>query len=591
MWRLMILRPQTRQLSVTTTRLNKLITLERETYVHAEDEAKRLKFYRELIKSKLYACVVEHFETQTKQLKKLPFGLEEYIVALLGINANQKALKEIERNYKIYSRSGPVYPSNIKLIKFTSWIIIAVIIGSVISSLALGMDMIKISEKRDPVTSDVKFADIKGCDDAKQDLEDVVRFLKDPKSFNKLGGSLPKGVLLTGPPGTGKTLLAKAVAGEAGVTFFNASGSEFEEMYIGLGAKRIRELFQQIKNHGKCVLFIDEIDAIGGTRKMKDMQGTRMTLNQLLVEMDGFDSSKGVVVIGATNFPELLDLALLRPGRFDLQVFVPFPDLKGREEILNLYLKKIKVADDVKVDVLARGTPGCSGADLSHIVNTAAIEAVIRNQRKVSMQLLEFAKDKVLMGVERALSASNTKVRNITAYHEGGHAIVSVFTSASMPIHKATILPRGNSLGMVMRLPEGDQFNKSKEELLADLDVAMGGRVAESLVFGDENVTTGASSDIVQASKIARAMVTHYGMSEKLGPVQYSEKDISQLSQSTLTLIDQESQRLLSESYERVKQLLTKHRDDLDKLAKNLLIYETLSGEDIYELLGVSRVK
>jgi ATP-dependent metalloprotease len=389
----------------------------------------------------------------------------------------------------------------------------------------------------------------------------------------------------------GKTLLAKAVAGEAEVPFFYASGSEFEEMYVGLGAKRVRELFKAAREFGKCIVFIDEIDAIGGTRKMRDSQSMRMTLNQLLIELDGFSQNDDIIIIGATNFPELLDPALIRPGRFDKQVVVAYPDVKGRKDIIELYLKKVKSGNDVNAEVLARGTPGCSGADLANIVNIAAIESAIRRQKFVTMEMLEYAKDRVLMGAERKSSVLSPEVKKTTAFHEGGHAIVAVFTEGSMPIHKATIIPRGSSLGMVMRLPETDRLSQSKKELLADLDVAMGGRVAEEMIFGHDSITTGASSDIANATRIARAMVLQYGMSELVGPVQRSAQELSSVGPKTHAVIDSEVHRLIDESYQRVKQLLALRKPELEKLANSLLEHETLTGDEILQLLNVKKTK
>eukprot|EP00475_Leptophrys_vorax_P001658 TRINITY_DN10911_c0_g2_i2.p1 TRINITY_DN10911_c0_g2~~TRINITY_DN10911_c0_g2_i2.p1 ORF type:complete len:361 (-),score=87.72 TRINITY_DN10911_c0_g2_i2:500-1582(-) len=356
-------------------------------------------------------------------------------------------------------------------------------------------------------------------------------------------------------------------------------------MYVGLGAKRVRELFKAARDSGKCIVFIDEIDAIGGTRKMRDTQTMRMTLNQLLIELDGFSQSDDIIIIGATNFPELLDPALIRPGRFDKHVVVAYPDVKGRKDILELYLEKVKTAPDVIVEKIARGTPGCSGADLENIVNIAAIESAIRNKKFVTMEMLEYAKDRVLMGAERKSSVLSLEVKRTTAYHEGGHAIVAIFTEGSMPIHKATIIPRGSTLGMVMRLPETDRFSQSKRELLADLDVAMGGRVAEEMIFGQDAVTTGASSDIAKATQIARAMVLHYGMSDVVGPVQRSAQDLQAAGPKTHAVIDSEVHRLIDESYNRVKKLLQEKKPELEKLAKALLDHETLTGDDILELL------
>lgn len=372
--------------------------------------------------------------------------------------------------------------------------------------------------KQDSTGKAVTFSDVQGCDEAKEELEEIVAFLKNPERFNKLGAHLPKGVLLVGPPGTGKTLLARAVAGEANVPFIYASGAEFDELFVGMGSLRIRQMFENAKEQAPAIIFIDEIDAIGSKRNPRDPQHARMSLNQLLVELDGFTEAKGVIVIGATNFPETLDKALLRPGRFDRHVYVPLPDVRGRMQILNLYLKDVPTDEQSKVDVsvLARGTPGFSGADLSKMVNQAKILASKQGHSSISMSILEAAKDEMLMGQERRSAVIEEKIRRLTAYHEGGHAIIALWTPYALPIHKATIMPRGQSLGLVSQLPDGDQLSLSKAELLSNLDVSMGGRMAEELIFGSENVTTGASSDFSNATKVARAMVSKYGMSEKV---------------------------------------------------------------------------
>ncbi|RHY78788.1 hypothetical protein DYB26_003760, partial [Aphanomyces astaci] len=372
------------------------------------------------------------------------------------------------------------------------------------------------------IGSDKKFADVKGVDEAKDELDEIVQYLRDPDKFTRLGGNLPKGVLLMGPPGTGKTLLARAIAGEAGVPFFYSSGAEFEEMYVGVGARRVRDLFDAAKKKAPCIVFIDEIDAIGGTRHLKEQSALKMTLNQLLVEMDGFDQNKGIIVIGATNFPESLDNALTRPGRFDRSVSlstvqtlshilcrhvtVPLPDIAGRKDILELYTSKIPLGNDVNLDILARATPGMSGAELSNLVNEATLRSSLLNQTVVDMSAFEFAKDKLLMGAERKSAIISPESARLTAYHEGGHALVAINTPGAHPVYKATIMPRGQALGMVSQLPEGDQTSITRKQLLARLDVCMGGRVAEEMIFGKDEVTGGASSDIMQATQLARQM-------------------------------------------------------------------------------------
>eukprot|EP00189_Rhodosorus_marinus_P009554 CAMPEP_0184741914 /NCGR_PEP_ID=MMETSP0315-20130426/4911_1 /TAXON_ID=101924 /ORGANISM="Rhodosorus marinus, Strain UTEX LB 2760" /LENGTH=729 /DNA_ID=CAMNT_0027212471 /DNA_START=255 /DNA_END=2444 /DNA_ORIENTATION=- len=424
------------------------------------------------------------------------------------------------------------------------------------------------------------FEDVKGCDEAKAELEEIVQYLKSPQTFTRLGGKLPKGVLLVGPPGTGKTLLARAIAGEAGVPFFYASGSEFEEMFVGVGARRVRELFTGAKKRSPCIIFIDEIDAIGGTRNPKDQQYMKMTLNQLLVELDGFNPSNGIIVIGATNFPESLDKALVRPGRFDRHVVVPNPDVEGRRQILELHTKDIPLSTDVDLSIIARGSPGFSGAELANLANTAALRAALEGAQKVAMEHLEFAKDKILMGAERKSAVISEATRKLTAYHEGGHALMAIHTNGALPVHKATIVPRGVSLGMVSQLPEKDMTSMTRTQMLARVDVCMGGRAAEELIFGADNITSGAESDFDQATKLAEAMVTRYGMSERLGQVVYDRSE-ENLSGETKATIDSEVKRLLDESYARATALLKNHEKELHNLASALLAEETLNGEEV----------
>lgn len=437
----------------------------------------------------------------------------------------------------------------------------------------------------DPVQmKNVTFEHVKGVEEAKNELQDVVEFLKNPQKFTALGGKLPKGVLLVGPPGTGKTLLARAVAGEADVPFYYASGSEFDEMFVGVGASRIRNLFREAKANAPCVIFIDELDSVGGKRIESPMHPySRQTINQLLAEMDGFKPNEGVIIIGATNFPEALDNALIRPGRFDMQVTVPKPDVKGRTEILNWYLKKIKVDPAIEANVIARGTVGFSGADLENLVNQAALKAAVDGKDMVSMKELEFAKDKILMGPERRSAEIDDKNKLITAYHESGHAIVAYYTKDAMPINKATIMPRGPSLGHVSMLPENDRWSETRSQLLAQMDVSMGGRVAEEIIFGHENITTGASSDFDSATRIAKMMVTRYGMCEKLGVMTYS--DLTAQSPETQAAVEQEVRVLLKDSYERAKALLKSHAKEHKNLADALLMYETLDAKEIQLVL------
>ncbi len=457
-----------------------------------------------------------------------------------------------------------------------------------------------LTENKNKVT----FNDVAGIDEAKEELVEIVEFLKDPRKFQKLGGRIPKGALLIGPPGTGKTLLARAVAGEAGVPFFTISGSDFVEMFVGVGASRVRDMFEQGRRNAPCIIFIDEIDAVGRSRGAGLGGGNderEQTLNQILVEMDGFDTQEGIILVAATNRPDVLDPALLRPGRFDRQVVVPNPDILGREAILKVHIKKISVAPDVDIRTIARGTPGFSGADLANIVNEAALLAARKNKKIVTMVDFEEAKDKVMMGSERRSLVMSQEEKELTAYHEGGHAVVALNQSASDPIHKATIIPRGRALGMVMRLPERDQLSLPREKMLADITVAMGGRVAEEIIFGDKKVTSGASSDIEMATKMARNMVTKFGMSEKLGPLQYGENEEEvflgrsvqrhqNVSEETAKLIDSEIRKIVDSCYDLAKKILNEKIDDLHALAKGLIEYETLNGDEITTLLKEGKI-
>lgn len=453
-----------------------------------------------------------------------------------------------------------------------------------------------LTEKHGRVT----FDDVAGIDEAKVELQEVVEFLKDPQKFQRLGGKIPKGALLVGPPGTGKTLTARAVAGEAGVPFFTISGSDFVEMFVGVGASRVRDMFEQGKKNAPCIIFIDEIDAVGRHRGAGHGGGNderEQTLNQLLVEMDGFEANEGVILIAATNRPDVLDPALLRPGRFDRQVVVPLPDVTGREKILKVHMKKVPLGTNVDAKVLARGTPGFSGADLANLVNEAALLAARKDKRTVNMDDFEGAKDKIMMGSERKSMVMTEDEKKLTAYHEAGHAIVAIHEPESDPIHKATIIPRGRALGLVMRLPEGDRISMSKAKLKADLSVAMGGRIAEEMIFGEEKVTTGASSDIQMATDTARRMVTEWGMSEKLGPLRYTSNHeelflgqgggtVKNISDDTAALVDSETRNIVETAYARAKDILTKNIDELHTLAKALLEYELLSGDEIKDLLA-----
>ncbi|HEY7807204.1 MAG TPA: ATP-dependent zinc metalloprotease FtsH [Croceibacterium sp.] len=456
-----------------------------------------------------------------------------------------------------------------------------------------------LTEKQGRVT----FADVAGIDEAREELEEIVEFLKDPQRFSKLGGQIPKGALLVGSPGTGKTLLARAIAGEANVPFFTISGSDFVEMFVGVGASRVRDMFEQAKKNAPCIVFIDEIDAVGrhrghGLGNSNDER--EQTLNQLLVEMDGFEANEGIIIIAATNRPDVLDPALLRPGRFDRQVVVPIPDIDGREKILAVHMKKVPLAPDVNPRTIARGTPGFSGADLANLVNEAALLAARRNKRLVAMQEFEDAKDKVMMGSERRSMVMTDDEKKMTAYHEAGHALVSVNEAASDPIHKATIIPRGRALGMVMRLPERDNYSYHRDKMHANLAVSMGGRVAEEIIFGYDKVSSGASSDIHYATDLARNMVTKWGMSDKLGPLQYEEQQEGYLgmggsqrtfmADETNTLIDTEIKSLVEGAYKRATDILKTQEEKLHLLAQALLEYETLTGDEIKQLLDTGKV-
>ena len=445
----------------------------------------------------------------------------------------------------------------------------------------------------------VTFQDVAGVEEAKEELEEIVHFLKDPRKFQKLGGRIPKGALLVGPPGTGKTLLARAIAGEANVPFFTISGSDFVEMFVGVGASRVRDMFEQAKKSAPCIIFIDEIDAVGRSRGAGLGGGNderEQTLNQLLVEMDGFETNDGVILIAATNRPDVLDPALLRPGRFDRQVVVSNPDIIGREAILKVHLKKITTGPDVNPKVIARGTPGFSGADLANIVNESAFLAARKNKRIVTMSDLEEAKDKVMMGAERRSMVMTEEEKTLTAYHEGGHAVVALYEPTSDPIHKATIIPRGRALGMVMRLPERDQLSITREKMFGNISVAMGGRIAEEMIFGYDNVTSGASSDIEMVTKMAKNMVTRYGMSDQLGPIAYQENEeevflgrsvsrTQNVSEETAKKIDSEVKKIVEAGYARAKKILAEKVEELHKVSKALLTYETLSGEEIKKIV------
>jgi cell division protease FtsH len=451
----------------------------------------------------------------------------------------------------------------------------------------------------------VTFADVAGVDEAKQEVVEIVDFLKDPGKFQKLGGKIPKGVLMVGSPGTGKTLLARAIAGEARVPFFTISGSDFVEMFVGVGASRVRDMFEQAKKHAPCIIFIDEIDAVGRHRGAGLGGGhdeREQTLNQLLVEMDGFEGNEGIIVIAATNRPDVLDPALLRPGRFDRQVVVPLPDVRGREQILRVHMRKVPLADDVKPQLIARGTPGFSGADLANLVNEAALFAARANKRTVTMEEFERAKDKIYMGAERRSMVMSDNEKKMTAYHEGGHAIVGFVVPEHDPVYKVTIIPRGRALGLTWYLPEGDRYSTSKRQLESRIASLFGGRVAEELIFGVDGVTTGASNDIERATELARNMVTKWGLSDRLGPLTYSEESgevflgrsvtqTKQVSDETAHSIDLEVRRVIESNYERAKSILETNLDKLHAMAEALIKYETIDDEQIKDIMAGRPVK
>ena len=457
-----------------------------------------------------------------------------------------------------------------------------------------------LTEKQGRVT----FDDVAGVDEAKEELEEVVDFLKDPAKFQRLGGKIPKGALLVGPPGTGKTLLARAIAGEAGVPFFTISGSDFVEMFVGVGASRVRDMFEQAKRNAPCIIFIDEIDAVGRSRGAGLGGGNderEQTLNQLLVEMDGFEANEGIIIVAATNRPDVLDPALLRPGRFDRQVTVGNPDVIGREKILKVHMRNVPLAKNVEPKIIARGTPGFSGADLANLVNEAALLAARRGKRVVSMAEFEDAKDKVLMGPERRSMVMSQEEKELTAWHEAGHAIVAMKVPKADPVHKATIIPRGRALGMVMQLPEDDKLSMSRIEMTSRLAIIMGGRVAEEEKFGDEAVTAGAASDIQQATRLARAMVTRWGLSDEIGPVDYGDDQgqvflgqqlvqSSSVSEETSKKIEEEVRRLIQKGMDDAREVMTKFRDQWSALAEALLEYETLSGDEIRALIDSGKL-
>ena len=532
--------------------------------------------------------VVGHFQDNNREFQAYVPSVTSFLQRIEGrkVQINAKAPEETGLITSIFINILPI------LVFFALWMWISrrAVGRGMGGPMSMGKSKAKLL---DPEEIKITFDDVAGVDEAKEDLQEVVEFLEAPEKFHRLGGKIPRGVLLVGPPGTGKTLLAKAVAGEAGVPFFHLSGSDFVEMFVGVGASRVRDMFEQAKKNAPCIIFVDEIDAVGRNRNAGFNGGNderEQTLNALLVEMDGFNDNEGIIIIAATNRVDVLDPALLRPGRFDRQITVSNPDITGREKILKVHSRNVPLGADVDLKVVARGTPGFSGADLANLINEAALLAARRSKRIVTKLEFEDARDKILMGAERRTLVMTEEEKRMTAYHEGGHALVSLNMEGSIPIHKATIIPRGRALGMVQSLPERDQISQSYKEMIAHLAMAMGGRVAEEIVFGKENVTSGAAADIQQATKMARAMVTQLGFSPKLGRMAYDDPNADpfrgpKVAEETQRTIDSEINRLVEEGYETAKKILTKKRKDLDTLANGLLEYETLSGQEIVDLL------
>ncbi|WP_395681951.1 ATP-dependent zinc metalloprotease FtsH [Dokdonella sp.] len=553
------------------------------------------------------ATVTFNAELPSKATAKLKDGTS--VTTMVPIDGNKQLLELLAKS-NIEVRQTPPDTINPFVRLLIEWLPILIFIGLLVYFMrqmqagAGGRGAMSFGRSRAKLQGEdqikITFADVAGCDEAKEEVSELVEFLRDPSKFTKLGGKIPRGVLMVGSPGTGKTLLAKAIAGEAKVPFFSISGSDFVEMFVGVGAARVRDMFEQAKKQSPCIIFIDEIDAVGRHRGAGLGGGhdeREQTLNQLLVEMDGFEGSEGVIVIAATNRPDVLDPALLRPGRFDRQVVVPLPDVRGREQILKVHMRKVPVAADVEPMTIARGTPGFSGADLANLVNEAALFAARENSRDVRMDHFERAKDKIMMGAERRSMIMSEDEKKLTAYHEAGHAIVGRLVPDHDPVYKVTIIPRGRALGVTMYLPENDRYSYNKENIISRLCSLYGGRVAEELIFGADKVTTGASNDIERATKMARNMVTKWGLSDKLGPIAYSEdedevflgRSVTQhksVSDETARLIDEEVREILDRAYARSTELLTENLPKLHTMADALLQYETIDAQQIEDIMN-----
>lgn len=589
-----------------------LQALEQAANKNLASPAAQLEFYNLLLQNNYPQIVCQRYETPG--IASDPSCTQAYITALNKVGQHAKAAQvaasisfsnpalqapisgSAKSNYG--SKEDPVHVVVSEhmmaiILRWIKWLVPLAMLAYAANSAANfleehGSSLFKAKDDSpdklvDVSLSTVRFTDVHGCDEARAELEEIVDFLRDPAKFTALGGKLPKGILLTGPPGTGKTLLARATAGEAGVPFFFMSGSEFDEMYVGVGAKRIRELFKQAREKSPAIIFIDELDAIGGKRNPKDQAYAKQTLNQLLVELDGFSQTSGVIVIGATNFPESLDKALTRPGRFDKEVNVDLPDVRGRVDILRHHMRNVETAQDVDPLIIARGTPGLSGAELMNLVNQAAVHALQLRAPAVDMHHFDWAKDKILMGAAKKHMVITEELRKNTAYHEAGHAIMAMFTEGATPLYKATILPRGRALGVTFQLPEMDKVDMSRKECLARLDVCMGGKVAEEMLNGKENVTSGCLSDLSNATGVARAMVTSYGMSDKIGPVRLSDNWESWLPQLR-NMADTEVRDLLVASEERTREVLRNKKAELGLLAEGLIEYETLTRDEMEAL-------